>query len=87
MFLKLEVSAVLAASPMRRCRGVNETKDGVAKLETSLAMTSIPLRRATPILESEVVGTGSHIGNKEDSLGCKVSQINTDNSHLDYCFY
>jgi hypothetical protein len=62
VFLKLEVSAVLAASPMRRCRGVNETKDGVAKLETSLAITSIPLRRATPILESEVVEHGESHG-------------------------
>jgi hypothetical protein len=51
VFLKFEVSAVFADSPIRRCRGVKETKEGVAKLETSLAITSIPLRRATPILE------------------------------------
>lgn len=67
VFLKLEVSAVLADSPMYRCRGVNETKEltissvfcrllmthGVARLETSLTMMSIPPRLATPILEDK----------------------------------
>ena len=67
VFLKLEVSAVLADSPMYRCRGVNETKEltissvfcrlmvtyGVARLETSLTIMSIPPRLATPILEDK----------------------------------
>ena len=83
MFLKFDVSPVLAGSPIIRCRGVKETKEGVAKLETSLAITSIPRRRATPILECR----GQWIrpsGRYTDvySLGGEVSQINTDNSHL-----
>ena len=66
VFLKLEVSAVLAASPMKRWRGVKEMRElqgsayagvevgmthGVARLETSLVMISIPFLRATPIFE------------------------------------
>ncbi len=76
VFLKLDVSPVLADSPTRRWRGVKETRElwgtmrgetsahaakgwhrrdthGVARLDTSLAMTSIPRFLATPICVGE----------------------------------
>jgi hypothetical protein len=48
---KLEVSCVLAVSPIIRVRGPKATSVGVARLETSFTSTSIPRLRAAPILD------------------------------------
>ena len=47
VFLKFDISCVLAASPKKRCLSPKETKDGVALFDTSFVITSIPLFLAT----------------------------------------
>ena len=51
VFLKLEVSNVLAPSPIALAFGVKETSEGVARFDTSLVRTSIPLLRAVAIFD------------------------------------
>lgn len=47
VFLRLETSCVFADSPRERDLTPKETRDGVARLETSLVITSTPRFLAT----------------------------------------
>ena len=47
VFLKLLTSWFLAPSPRYLCLSERETREGVARLEVSLTITSIPRLRAT----------------------------------------
>lgn len=83
VFLKLEVSAVLAGSPMRRCLGVNETSDleEVSK-EASQLMTA---RAAAVYLRGLTVRhlVGDDVDTtvtSDTNLGRKVSEIDTNNA-------
>ena len=95
VFLKLDVSCVLAGSPMARCLGPKATRDldegqakkqastrcthGVARLETSLTMMSMPRFLATPICA--VVNTRRYTTRTCADLAVECTEIDADDGH------